>query len=312
MKGLELSRRYYEEFGRDAIRSAFPDAYTRIAVGLVGEGSECFGYDDDISTDHDFEPAFCLWVTPKDYEAFGFNLERVYAKLPKEFLGYSRLTVSPVGGNRHGVHVIEDFYARFLGMTSLPQTLEEWLYIPTESLAAASNGEVFYDELMAFSTIRNTLKAGYPEDVRLKKIAAHLVMLEQSGLYNYARSVKRLENGTAQLCVFNFVKHAISLIYLLNNVYEPFYKWSYRKMRELPTLGYLENSLVSLTELGNSKIEAEAKTDSMEEIARVFVDELNRQAITNACGCELERHAVSVQNKIRDARLRNMHIMAGI
>ena len=66
MKGLEEARRYYEDFGRDMLHARFPEFEERIAVGLVGRGSECFGFDDDISRDHDFEQGFCLWLTDAD------------------------------------------------------------------------------------------------------------------------------------------------------------------------------------------------------------------------------------------------------
>ena len=68
MKGLELSRAYYEAWGAPMIREKFPEYEDRIAVGLVGPGSECFGYDDAISMDHDFEAGFCLWLTKEDEE----------------------------------------------------------------------------------------------------------------------------------------------------------------------------------------------------------------------------------------------------
>ena len=58
--GLEQARAFYEEYGRPMLRDKFPDDEGRIAVGLVGRGSECFGFDDQISQDHDFEPCFCL------------------------------------------------------------------------------------------------------------------------------------------------------------------------------------------------------------------------------------------------------------
>lgn len=310
MKGLELSEKYYLEYGREAIEKEFPKG--KIAVGLVGQGSECFGYDDELSRDHDFEPGFCIWITREDYEDFGFELERVYRRLPKQFEGFERLSVAPAGGNRHGVMVIEDFYRRFLGIDNLPTSLDQWFSIPKEGLATITNGRVFTDELGVFSKIRSGFMLGYPEDVRLKKMSAHSIMMVQTGLYNYNRCVSRGETGAAQLCVVEFVKHAIALIYLLNNSYEPFYKWVYRKMRELDRLAYLECSLTSLTELGNSELEIKVKNESMEEICLEFAKEFKRQGLIDNANDEFGKHAFSIQNRIKDLKVRNMHIMDGI
>ena len=60
MKGLELSKRFYETYGAPMLSEKFPELEDKLAIGLVGDGSECFGYDDDISRDHDFEPGFCI------------------------------------------------------------------------------------------------------------------------------------------------------------------------------------------------------------------------------------------------------------
>ena len=46
VKGLELARAYYETYGKPMIEEKFPEYRDRIAAGLVGEGSECLGYDD--------------------------------------------------------------------------------------------------------------------------------------------------------------------------------------------------------------------------------------------------------------------------
>ena len=105
MNGLELSRAYYEAYGAPMLHEQFPQFEEVIAVGLVGAGSECFGYDDEVSRDHDFEPGFCLFLPDEDVidRRTAFQLERAYAKLPQEFEGISRARVSPVGGSRHGV-----------------------------------------------------------------------------------------------------------------------------------------------------------------------------------------------------------------
>jgi len=312
MKGLELSQKYYTECGLPSLEKNCPDLLPKLAAGLVGDGSECFGFDDALSHDHDFEPGFCLWLTHEDYEKHGFALERLYAKLPKEFKGFTRQPLSPVGGNRHGVLVIEDFYRKYLGTLHAPTSNEHWLALPSASLAAATNGRVFHDGLGRFSETREALMRGYPRDVLLKKLAAHAVMLAQTGLYNYGRCIKRGEEGAAQLCVLEFVKHAISTVYLLNNRYEPFYKWAYRGMRDLPRLSSLEAPLTSLSTMGNSPDEAAAKAESMEEICLLFVEEYRALGYSTANGTDIERHARALQDGIKDITLRSLHIMAGI
>ena len=62
MKGMELARAYCNEYA-DYLRGRFPQYADKMAFGLVGEGSECYGYDDQISQDHDFGPGFCVWIT---------------------------------------------------------------------------------------------------------------------------------------------------------------------------------------------------------------------------------------------------------
>lgn len=312
MQGLDIAREFYKQYGKPMLEEQFGDVIDRIAVGLAGYGSECFGYDDEISRDHDFDAGFCLWITEEDERKFGFRLERAYTKLPKEFMRLRRSIVSPVGGNRHGVITIESFYSRFLGASNAPDSTRRWLYTPSASLAAASNGEVFCDELGVFSAVRAELLKGYPEDVRRKKLAGHTVFMAQSGQYNYGRCVARGELGAAQLTIFEFVKHAISSIYLLNNRYEPFYKWAYRGLKTLPVLGNIGEALQYLTENDNSTENAETKKAVIEDIASLLIEEYKAQSLTKAVCHDLEKHAYSMLDGVRDGMLRNMHIMEGV
>ena len=115
MKGLELSEKYYNAFGKEMIEKNFPSLKGRVAAGLVGQGSECLGFDDNISKDHDYGPSFCLWLTREDYQVYGKALAEEYRKLPKDFEGVKGRLDSLHGGGRVGVLCIPDFYYGLLG-----------------------------------------------------------------------------------------------------------------------------------------------------------------------------------------------------
>ena len=65
MKGLELARGYFYDECLPRLRRELPAVLPHLAAGLVGEGSDCFGYDDHVSRDHDWGPGFCIWLSPR-------------------------------------------------------------------------------------------------------------------------------------------------------------------------------------------------------------------------------------------------------
>ena len=313
MKGLELARKYYLEYGAQMISESFPELESVIAVGLVGSGSECLGYDDDISEDHDFEPGFCIFIPDENVidSKTEFRLERAYAKLPKEFMGYTKSPTSPVGEKRHGVIRISDFLMRRVGSPSGDLSLVEWFSIPEHSLTEVVGGEIFRDDSGIFTDIRNRLSA-MPCDVRLKKLAGHLLLMAQSGQYNYNRCISRGETGAAQLAVIEFVKSAMQVIFLLNNKYMPYYKWSFRALSELDKLSELTYSLEYLISSENGQENSVLKSDMIEDISGLIIEELKAQNLTEAICTDLEKHAYSVNDKIMDSDIRNKNIFYAV
>lgn len=85
VSGLKLARAFWTQMGKPMIAAKYPQYAGRIAAGLVGHGSECYGFDDAYSQDHDFGPRFCLWLTDEDYAAIGEQLEADYEALPRKF-----------------------------------------------------------------------------------------------------------------------------------------------------------------------------------------------------------------------------------
>ena len=307
MTGLEISRRYYEAYGREMIKNEFPDYEGRIAVGLAGPGSDCFGFDDEISRDHDSGAGFCLWLTDGDYNKIGFSLARAYAALPQEIDGVAKANVPPYGKNHFGVIRISDFYMPLTGSNGAPESNEQWLYLPDYSLAAAVNGEVFRDDLGEFTAIRNEIKTGMPQDVRLKKIAARAIGMAQSGQYNFGRCLAHGEPGAASLAKAKFAEECISLVFLLNGSYAPFYKWALRGIKDLDEFADLSDTLGNLLSEKTDK----SQIETIENICARFAAYFRENALSSDPGSFLEPHAYEIQAKIKDEALRNMHIMEG-
>ncbi len=313
MKGLELAKEFYQTCGEPMLRAQFPAWQDKIAVGLVGSGSECFGFDDEISRDHDFEPGFCLFLPDESVidRQVAFQLERAYAKLPKEFAGFSRQSMNPVGGNRHGVIRTADFYLEKVGSPDGILSVEQWLTLPSYTLAEATNGEIFRDDAGQFSAIRKAL-CEMPEDVRRKRIAGNLLLMAQSGQYNYNRCLAHGESGAAQLAAIEFVKAAMQVLFLLNRAYMPYYKWSFRALRGLPKFSELAETLEFLLTTENTGDLKETKYLVIEDIASMVIAELQEQNLTKAICGDLEKHAYSVNDSILDADLRNRNIFAAV
>ena len=313
MKGLELSRKFYNELGEPMLREQFAEVLPFLAVGLVGSGSECFGYDDDISRDHDFEPAFCIFIPDEDIvdSKNAFELERAYCRLPKQFMGFERSFMSAVGGNRHGVIRIGDFFEAKTGRRDGELSLSAWFSVPEYSLAEAVNGAVFADNYGEITRIREKLRY-FPEDVRLKKLAGNLLLMGQAGQYNFKRCLARGESAAAQLAVFEFAKSALNAAFLLNKSYMPYYKWSFRALRALPRLSELSAPLEYLISSGNSKAEADKKAQTIEAICASLSAELKAQGITRLAREEMEAQSYIVNDAIKNVEIRNMHVLAAV
>lgn len=306
MKGLELARQYYQMCGVPMLKSRF-GAYTgRIAAGLVGEGSECFGFDDELSRDHDWGPGFCLWLAEDDLQSIGQDLQQAYLALASEFLGYRRQE-TPEGGGRVGVQSIGGFYRRFIGISQAPSTLQQWRAIPESYLATATNGEVFADEAGDFSAIRARLLAYYPEDVRIKKIVARAAIMAQAGQYNYPRCLARGELVAAAMALGEFMDSAISMVYLLNKRYKPFYKWMHRGIMALPILRQSYDLLSRLCDsCGADPVQNQ---EAIELLCNLVICELQRQGLTDMDNTFLIEHCPAMSNHIQDKELRSLHIM---
>ncbi|WP_421778840.1 DUF4037 domain-containing protein [Gardnerella sp. DNF01144] len=337
--GMQLSKEYWQTYGKQLLElPKFRDYKNRIAAGLVGHGSECYGFDDEISRDHDFGPGFCMWLTDEDYAKIGDDLQAAYNDLPQEFAGFDSREETPrakscESSKRVGVFSISEFFENITGFSAAPSKNEPhlWLSLSEPTLAAATNGQIFADPLGEFSKTRQSFKL-MPDDVRISLISRRLGMMAQAGQYNVPRMLARKDGAAAWLSINEFVRATASIVFLLNNPisagYLPYYKWQFAALRKLSArmasrLSGVANQLESLMRLSSAACfggigfgegtkgssEAESKINEIiQNVCNEVVQELKYQGLSNCNETFLEwqRPYVEVHINSRAACLRSL------
>lgn len=304
MRGLELSRAYFESYGMPMLRERFPELLDTLAAGTCGQGSENFGFDDERSRDHDFDPGFYLWLPEEAYRQWEFRLSRAYDSLPEVFEGVPILGKSVYENARHGVRETGAFFSSLTGFRGAPPTNAAWLSVPSFRFACAVNGAVFYDGRGEVTALREALSSP-PADVKYKLLARYLVLAAQAGQYNLPRMLKRGEYGGAALALAEFARALCEAVYLLNGRWAPFYKWMLKGAKALPVLGETAAAAETLLLQPLSQKTAEGT----ERIAAAVIGELKSRGLSSRNSDFLEPHAYAVFDKIEDPVLRGMHVM---
>ena len=304
MNGMALSCRYFHDITEPRLKLDYPDVYSRCAAGLVGNGSECFSYDDEISRDHDWGIDFFLWLDEADRTAVPAVQawkDRLFDEAPPEF----KRSRSDYGATV-GVMTAGDFYKSLIGYPEGPDDIPGWRRVPEENLAMATNGTVFVDNTGKFTETREKLLRYYPEDLRKKKLAARCMALAQTGQYNLRRCWQRRDWVTYKATLARFSDNAIAAVFLLNRIFRPYYKWAFRRMSELAAPGKEVGAyLLSIAEsCGVGDTIYNDNQRDVDRICALLADELRRQKLAVSDDWFLATQGEELQRAIGDAFLR--------
>jgi hypothetical protein len=228
MNGLELSRDFWTECLAPLLAHEMPDVFGRMAAGLCGHGSECLGYDDELSRDHDWGAGVQVFLTASDFEAVGERVHSLLMSMPSTFRGHLvHRGKRPGRGSRAGVFTHTEWLRKYCGIEVDFTSMADWLLVHEHELCRATNGEIWHDPLGEVTAARRRL-AYYPEPVWRKRVAATRHNLQAHGPYQMPRARDRGETVTAHLAGALFLKRALQLCYLLRRTYAPYYKWLHR------------------------------------------------------------------------------------
>lgn len=325
---LERCREFYVQYGKPMIHENFAEYENRIAVGLVGEGSDCFGFDDKFSVDHDYGVGFCMWLTQQDYDVIGLELQKKYEELvvchnevlqgigfgeqsnqSEEIIVQKHANRNRFLSERRGVFTINGFTNQILG-TKLDFEKNDainYLAISEEKLATITNGAIFFDALGIFSGVRERIQKYYPDNIWRLRLAQSLHEFAQYGQSNYSRMMARKDYVTANMCISKAVESAMDLVYLLNKTYAPYYKWKKKgllKLSKLQAVNPLLEEVICLpiqkdawmqvrysAEKINQKDQCVCK---LEQVARLILEELRNQDLVAGNDTFLERYCSQI------------------
>ena len=220
--GLELSRELYLELVRPVLDAEFPGLPH--AAALLGRGSEVLGFDDEMSTDHDWRPRVLLFLHEEDRARLGDAVSAVLRRrLPATF------RERPVD---HEIHTVRGYFIEKLAV-DLDGEIEarDWLTFPEHGLRMFTAGEVYHDDV-GLQAARDRL-AYYPRDVWLYLLMAGWWRVHpELNLVGRAGSVGD-ELGSA-LMGSRLVSDLMRLCFLMDREYAPYCKWFGTAFSRLP------------------------------------------------------------------------------
>ena len=294
-KGLPLSRAYFEQIVYPMLKREYSSYLPRMAACFSGAGSEYYGYDDVMSQDRKFGVAYQLLIPGEDEQTYGKRLRERLSGLPQTFDGYQVLS-----DDRCGLMSIEAFYEKYLGYAEGPVTQEEWRTLDDCALSTATNGEVFFDNYGRFSAIRTRLLQGYPEEERRLRLAEACEKAGKSGQYNLGRCTSRRQWIAASIAAAEFMDSISQILFLLNRVYRPYFKWFPNAMKDLPVLGEELGRNMEYFSILSIKQDKGTAVALAENMCQLMIEELRKEGLTRSGSRLLAAHGRELKAKGND------------
>jgi hypothetical protein len=185
------------------------------SAALLGRGSEVLGFDDEMSTDHDWKSRLLLFLGEDDHARLSENVgDTLRRELPPSFRD------CPVDCE---IHTVRRYFLHQLGI-DVDKELEagDWLTLPEHGLRMFTAGEVYHDGV-GLQPVRDRL-AYYPRDVWLYLLIAGWWRVHpEVNVVGRAGSVGD-ELGSA-LIGSRLVSDLMRLCFLMERQYAPYSKW---------------------------------------------------------------------------------------
>lgn len=293
MKGMELSYKFYKE----VLEEKFLALGVKYACGLFGYGSECYGYDDNISKDHDFSVMPVILLSSENYIKYKEQFIKIIESLDDTYQGYKLIDETVWGKNRRGVLDLSSFVYSFLGSDNGPTENMEYRNIPQYLLSSFTNGKIFYDSDGTITKLREKYMF-YPRDVAFNMMATRCMNINSAQI-NYERMVKRHEVVAMYEAMSLFIQNAIELYFLINKRYSPYYKWHHRMLKKID-----ENAYKMIEDLVDPSLSTNDKINKMDKIVNDLIDKLEENDIVVRVADFIGYYGDVIQSRIKDEKIK--------
>jgi hypothetical protein len=214
--GIELSRRYYAGVVGPLL-GAVPHS-----AALLGSGSEVLGFDDEVSSDHDFGPRLQVFLPAGATEPDLTALPRTFEGFPTVFAYSDRWGGEPAP--QVEVTTAGDFFTTRLGVDPADgMGWADWLLTPTQVLAGLTGGAVFHDPDGELARRRSALQ-WYPADVWRYALAAGWLRVAQEEAF-VGRAGAAGDDLGSRLVAARLVRELVRLAFLVERCWAPYAKW---------------------------------------------------------------------------------------
>ncbi len=296
--GLQLSELFYKEAVLPILEASFP--HLAHGAGLIGEGSEVLGFDDERSMDHDWGPRCQIFLSPDDHKKLASQITEVLGKeLPRDFRGFpTRFSVyedtgaklldrSESGPVTHRVEIesIPEFFGGYLALdVDKAMSVYDWLTTPEELLLIVTSGKVFSDPLGGLQQIRQKYSY-YPEEVWLYLLASQWRIISQEEAF-IGRTAAAGDDLGSRILTAKMAGYLMKLAFLMEKKYAPYSKWFGKAFSQLEAAKLLASPLKSALDAS----EYSEREGYLSEAYEIVAGMHNQLGITDAIDPTVRSH----------------------
>jgi hypothetical protein len=277
IKGLELNRLFHHTVVAPILKQHFPNL--TYAAATMGTGSEVFGFDTEMSRDHDWGPGIILFLQDDDIQQ-SVSIKEVFREaLPNKFMGHptrfaasstesDTLAMSSKGKHhRIGVTTLKEFIQNHLDFdVDTALTPADWLSFPSQRLRGIVDGALYHDDTGELTALRQKFR-WYPHDVWLYMLAAGWQRVGQEQPLMSRAGFVGDELGSSVIGS-RLIRDIVSLCFMMEKKYAPYPKWFGSAFKKLESSATLFPLLEKARQASGWQVREDALNEACEYLAR--------------------------------------------